>query len=60
MCLTVWLSEGIVEEESMTQYSLNLPGQLKQEAEKWAESQGVSLDEFILWAVAEKVGALKE
>lgn len=44
----------------MARYSLNLPSQLKQDAEKWAENQGVSLDEFILWAVAEKVGALKE
>lgn len=44
----------------MAQYSLNLPSQLKQEAEKWAENQGVSLDEFILWAVAEKVGALEQ
>jgi uncharacterized protein (DUF433 family) len=44
----------------MAQYSFNLPSQLKQEAEKWAENQGVSLDEFILWAVAEKVGVLKE
>jgi uncharacterized protein (DUF433 family) len=54
------LGKGIAEEESMAQYSLNLPSQLKQEAEKWAENQGVSLDEFILWAVAEKVGVLKE
>ncbi len=52
--------EGIAEEESMAQYSLNLPSQLQQDAQKWAENQGVSLDEFILWAVAEKVGALKE
>ncbi len=44
----------------MAKYSFNLPSQLKQEAEKWAENQGVSLDEFILWAVAEKVGVLKE
>jgi uncharacterized protein (DUF433 family) len=52
--------EGIAEEELMAQYSLNLPSQLQQDAQKWAENQGVSLDEFILWAVAEKVGALKE
>jgi uncharacterized protein (DUF433 family) len=54
------LSKGTVEEESMAEYSLNLPSQLQQDAQKWAENQGVSLDEFILWAVAEKVGALKE
>ena len=60
MCLTICLKKGIAEEESVAQYFLNLPSQLKQEAEKWAENQGVSLDEFILWAVAEKVGTLKE
>ena len=44
----------------MARYSLNLPSQLKQEAEKWAANQGVSLNQFILWAVAEKVGALSQ
>ena len=44
----------------MTRYALNLPKQLKQEAEKWAAEQGVSLNQFILWAVAEKVGALSQ
>ncbi len=44
----------------MSRYSLNLPVQLKQEAEQWAAEQGVSLNQFILWAVAEKVGALKQ
>jgi uncharacterized protein (DUF433 family) len=52
--------EGSADEKSMAQYSLNFPSQLKQDAEKWAEKQGVSLNEFILWAVAEKVGSLKE
>ena len=42
----------------MTRYSLNLPKQLKLEAEKWANQQGVSLNQFILWAVSEKVGSL--
>jgi uncharacterized protein (DUF433 family) len=42
----------------MARYALNLPAQLKEEAEKWAALQGVSLNQFILWAVAEKVGAL--
>jgi len=37
-----------------------LPAQLKQEAEQWASKQGVSLNQFILWAVAEKVGALNQ
>lgn len=44
----------------MSRYPLNLPVQLKQEAEQWAANQGVSLNQFILWAVAEKVGALKQ
>jgi len=44
----------------MTPYTLNLPIQLQQEAEKLAALQGISLDEFILWAVAEKVAALKQ
>ncbi len=42
----------------MARYPLNLPAQLKQDAETWAEKQGVSLNQFILWAVSEKVGSL--
>ncbi len=42
----------------MARYPLNLPAQLKQDAEIWAEKQGVSLNQFILWAVSEKVGSL--
>jgi uncharacterized protein (DUF433 family) len=41
-------------------YSLNLPRQLQQEAEHWAATQGISLDQFILWAIAEKVGEFKQ
>jgi uncharacterized protein (DUF433 family) len=44
----------------MARYPLNLPARLKQEAESWAARQGVSLNQFILWAVSEKVGALKQ
>lgn len=44
----------------MARYPLNLPFQLKQEAEQWASEQGVSLNQFILWSVAEKVGSLKQ
>jgi uncharacterized protein (DUF433 family) len=44
----------------MARYPLNLPHQLKQEAETWARRQGVSLNQFILWATAEKVGALNQ
>ena len=42
----------------MSRYPLNLPAQLKQEAETLAAQQGVSFNQFVLWAVAEKVGAL--
>lgn len=44
----------------MARYPLNLPTKLKQEAEEWAANQGVSLNQFILWSVAEKVGTLKQ
>lgn len=42
----------------MTRYALNLPNELKREAERLAKQQGVSLNQFILWSVAEKVGGL--
>jgi len=48
------------QEEPMARYPLNLPAQLKEEAEKWASNQGVSLNQFIMWAVAEKVGSLSQ
>ncbi|KAB8317874.1 DUF433 domain-containing protein [Tolypothrix campylonemoides VB511288] len=44
----------------MAPYSLNLPTQLQQEAERYAASQGISLDQFIIWAVAEKIGILNQ
>lgn len=44
----------------MGRYPLSLPPSLKQEAEHWAAQQGISLNQFILWAVAEKVGALRQ
>jgi len=44
----------------MTSYALNLPVQLQQETEKLATLQGISFDQFILWAVAEKVATLKQ
>jgi len=40
-------------------YAVNLPLELKKEAEVLAKQQGVSLNQFILWSVAEKVSALK-
>lgn len=42
----------------MARYPLNIPTQLKRDAERFAGEQGVSLNQFILWALAEKVGAL--
>lgn len=44
----------------MARYSLNLPSTLKREAEQLARQQGISLNQFILWSVAEKVGALTQ
>lgn len=44
----------------MARYPLNIPQQLKQEAEALARKQGISLNQFILWATAEKVGALNQ
>jgi len=43
----------------MTDYTINLPLQLHQEAEQRAASQGVPLEQFILWAVADKVASLR-
>ncbi len=40
-------------------YSLNLPIDLKQEAEQVAERQGISLNQLILWSLTEKVTSLK-
>jgi hypothetical protein len=44
----------------MSRYPLNLPNDLKREAEEYAQKQGVSLNQFILWSVAEKVGQLRQ
>lgn len=44
----------------MARYPLNLPAQLKQDAEQWAARQGVSLNQFIGWALAEKIGGLRQ
>ena len=43
----------------MTRYALNLPFNLKREAEELASKQGVSLNQFIMWSVSEKVAALR-
>lgn len=44
----------------MARTSLNFPAVLKEEAERLASGQGVSLNQFVVWAVAEKVGGLKQ
>ncbi|MDE0045932.1 MAG: pilus assembly protein HicB [bacterium] len=38
--------------------SLNLPVSLKAEAKRYAQQDGVSLNQFIATALAEKIGAL--
>lgn len=42
----------------MARYPLSLPTDLKLEAERVAGQQGISLNQFVLWAVAEKVASL--
>ncbi|BAZ65472.1 MAG: DUF433 domain-containing protein [Pelatocladus maniniholoensis HA4357-MV3] len=44
----------------MTSFPVNLPTQLQQEAQRWATNQGISLEQFIIWAIAEKVGTLSQ
>ncbi len=42
-----------------SRYPLNLPAALKRDAEQIAAQQGISLNQFILWSLAEKVAELK-
>jgi uncharacterized protein (DUF433 family) len=44
----------------MSRYALNLPANLKSEAEELASRQGVSLNQFIMWSVSEKVTSLRQ
>jgi uncharacterized protein (DUF433 family) len=44
----------------MTRYALNLPVSLKREAEELASRQGISLNQFIMWSVSEKVAELRQ
>src|SRR5665648_119387 len=44
----------------MTRYALNLPVNLKSEAEELASQQGISLNQFIMWSVSEKVASLRQ
>lgn len=43
----------------MSRYPVNFPADLRQEAARLAARQGISLNQFILWSVAEKVGELR-
>ena len=43
----------------MARYALNLPIALKQEAAIFAKQQGVSLNQFVLWSVSERVSSLR-
>lgn len=40
--------------------TMNFPPQLQQKIEKWASSQGISTEQFILQAIAEKIDALTQ
>ncbi|HSM25588.1 MAG TPA: DUF433 domain-containing protein [Anaerolineaceae bacterium] len=44
----------------MSRYALNLPLELKKEAEELASQQGISLNQFIMWSVSEKVASLRQ
>jgi uncharacterized protein (DUF433 family) len=44
----------------MSRYALNLPINLKREAEELASQQGISLNQFIMWSVSEKVASLRQ
>ena len=44
----------------MSRYPLNLPTSLKHEAEALASQQGISLNQFIMWSVSEKVASLRQ
>ncbi|MEA5514351.1 hypothetical protein [Nodularia sp. UHCC 0506] len=39
---------------------MNFPNQLQQKIEEWASIQGVSTEEFVLEAIAEKINALSQ
>ncbi|MDZ8081506.1 MAG: hypothetical protein RMX35_20880 [Nostoc sp. DcaGUA01] len=39
---------------------MNFPPQLQQKIEKWASNQGISVEDFVLQAVAEKINALTQ
>ncbi|WP_413201312.1 hypothetical protein [Nostoc piscinale] len=39
---------------------MNLPPQLQENIEKWASSQGISTEQFILQAITEKIATLSQ
>ncbi|MFN6564747.1 MAG: hypothetical protein RMY28_033815 [Nostoc sp. ChiSLP01] len=39
---------------------MNFPAQLQEKIQKWANSQGISTEEFVLQAVTEKINALTQ
>ncbi|WP_414542213.1 hypothetical protein [Nostoc sp. CCY0012] len=39
---------------------MNFPPQLQQKIKKWASSQGISTEEFVLQAITEKIAALSQ
>lgn len=43
----------------MARYPLNLPEELKREVHEVAAQQGVSFNQFVMWAVADKVATLR-
>jgi uncharacterized protein (DUF433 family) len=42
-----------------SRYPLNLPSDLKRDAALLAKQQGISLNQFFLWSIAEKVSQMK-
>ena len=44
----------------MSRYALNLPADLKREAEELASRQSISLKQFIMWSVYEKVASSRQ
>jgi uncharacterized protein (DUF433 family) len=53
----MYINEGVTK---MSRYALNLPANLKSEAEEIASQQGISLNQFIMWSVSEKVASLRQ
>jgi len=43
----------------VTKLEINIPNELKKEIEAYAKSEGITLNEFLFWALGEKVGELR-